>query len=76
MSTKTGKVSSATANVASSGGTATVTGSGPPPWSQVFTDPNATLLLLLIGAYAKGSDVEVTFDDTTVPPTPISVKAL
>jgi hypothetical protein len=75
VSIKTGKVTSASASV-SSGRSATAGGAGPPPWTQTFADPNDSLYALLLAAYTKGSDVEITYDDSTQPPTPLTVKAL
>lgn len=75
MSTKTGKVKSITAS--SSGASATIHCDLPPPNGEdiPWNDPPAAVWAVLVAAYTKGSDVDVTFDDTTSPPTKTAVTA-
>ena len=74
MSTKTGKVTKVTAS--SSGSSATLHfESPPPPHDEAWNDPNDKVWAVLVAAYTKGSDVDVTYDDTTSPPTKTAVTA-
>ena len=73
MSVKTGKVTAVTAS--GSGSSATLHGDGPPPWDDVWTDPPDRIWAVLVAAYTKGSDVEITYNDTTSPPTLSGAKA-
>lgn len=72
MSTKTGKCTKVTAS--SSGGSATVTFDPPPP--LLWVDPPDRVWDVLVAAYTKGSDVQITFDDSTAPPTPTVASAV
>ena len=74
MSVKTGTVTQVHAGA--NGSTATVTYPGPPPETDTWTDPSDRIWDVLVAAYAKGSSVEVTYDDSTQPPTKQSVKAV
>lgn len=73
MSVKTGKVTATTAS--GSGSSVTLHGDGPPPWDDVWVDPPDRIWDVLNGAKPSGGDVEITYDDTTSPPTKTGAKA-
>ena len=74
MSTKTGKVTQTTAS--GSGSSCKVDFPGPPPTSYLWVDPPDRAWDVLSGAKTSGCDVEITFDDTTTPPTATAAKSL
>lgn len=73
MSTKTGKVTQATGSA--SGASYRIDFPGPPPTSELWNDPPALVGAILLAAYTKGSDVDISYDDTTTPPTKTAVTA-
>lgn len=62
-STKTWKVTEATASAA--GTSFRLHNDGPPVEDEVWTDPPSWAVPVLMACYTKGSDCEVTKDDTT-----------
>ena len=73
MSVKTGKVTATTAS--GSGSSVTLHGDGPPLWDETWSDPPDRIWDVLVAAYTKGADVEITYDDSTQPPTKTGAKA-
>lgn len=75
MSTKTGKVTKVTASA--SGASATIHYDEPPPngTNEPWNDPPDKVWDVLVAAYTKGSDVDVTYDDSTSPPTKTAASA-
>ena len=65
MSVKTGKVKEVTASA--SGSSAKLHFDDPPPegHDELWTDPPDRVWQVLVACYTKGSDCEVTYDDTS-----------
>jgi hypothetical protein len=73
MSVKTGKVTAIHASA--NGSSATLSFPGPPPETETWMNPGDRVWDVLVAAYTKGSDVDVTYDDSTQPPTKTGAKA-